>query len=112
MIDCIFILLIFFIVTTVPLSARGGRRPMPPQRHRPGEETTKVVLERPSRARCASTARSCLGDVPGRVRAGIEDETTGNVIRAHERRAAARRSSRSGRGAAGRAVTLSFNTVN
>jgi biopolymer transport protein ExbD len=87
MIDCIFILLIFFIVTTVFVDERG----MPvnkPDAAVPTsvEEKESVVLEI-----TAENGILCDGveigipDVANRVRAGLSDPQTPVVIRAHEK---------------------------
>ena len=116
MIDCIFILLIFFIVTTVFVEEKGVAVAKPDAAAAApasGEETTKVVLELTEQGEVRVDGKIVpLADVPGRVRAGIEDETTPVVIRAHEKASHGAFVALWDAAQRGGAVTLSFNTVN
>ncbi len=115
MIDCIFILLIFFIVTTVFVEETGL------QVHKPDaaaaqpldEDREGVVLEITADNKILwEDVEIQMVDVPGRVKASTADPETPVVIRAHEQSDhgtfvgvwdAARR---------GGAQILSFNTIN
>jgi len=114
MIDCIFILLIFFIVTTVFVEEKGLTV------HKPDaaasvalEEKQSVTLEITADDKILFDHREIsLADVVGKVQGSVVDAETPVVIRAHEDSThatfvavwdAARR---------GGAQTLSFNTVN
>ena len=116
MIDCIFILLIFFIVTTVFVEEKGMAVAKPDAAAAApasGEETKKVVLELTEQGEVRVDGKSVpLADVPAHVRAGIEDETTPVVIRAHEKASHGAFVSLWDAAQRGGAVTLSFNTVN
>lgn len=87
MIDCIFILLIFFIVTTVFVDERG----MPvnkPDAAAPTsvEEKESVVLEiTAENGILCDGAEIGIPDVANRVRAGLSDPQTPVVIRANEK---------------------------
>jgi biopolymer transport protein ExbD len=115
MIDCIFILLIFFIVTTVFVEEKGMpvAKPDVAASVAPNEESENVVLEITAGDGILFDDKEiALADVPSRVKAGLSDPDTPVVIRAHEKARhatfvavwdAARR---------GGARMLSFNTVN
>jgi biopolymer transport protein ExbD len=114
MIDCIFILLIFFIVTTVFVEEQGLSVEKPDAAAASSAESdTKVVLEiDPQDKIFLDGSEVSLADVPAKVKAGVFDAETPVVIRANEKAThstfvavwdAARR---------GGAVTLSFSTVN
>lgn len=114
MIDCIFILLIFFIVTTVFVEEQGVQVSKPDAAAAAAvEETENVVLEITSDNRVLiDEIELNVSEVPARVKSGLSGEDTPVIIRAHEKAAhgtfvavwdAARR---------GGATTLSFNTVN
>jgi biopolymer transport protein ExbD len=115
MIDCIFILLIFFIVTTVFVEEKGL------QVNKPDAAATATSLEERENVTLEITARNevlfqskeiDLADVSSRVKANLGDPETPVVIRTHEKADhgvfvavwdAARR---------GGAQMLSFSTVN
>ena len=114
MIDCIFILLIFFIVTTVFVEEQGVQVSKPDAAASVAlEEKQSVTLEITADDKVLFDHREIsLADVVGKVQGGVVDAETPVVIRAHEDSThatfvavwdAARR---------GGAQTLSFNTVN
>ncbi len=114
MIDCIFILLIFFIVTTVFVEETGVQVNKPDAAaSNPTEENESVTLEITAENRVLfGDAQIPLTEVVSRVQANLEDSETPVVIRAHEKSDhgtfvavwdAARR---------GGAEILSFTTVN
>jgi biopolymer transport protein ExbD len=114
MIDCIFILLIFFIVTTVFVEEQGVAVHKPDAAAASALETPEqVVLEIDQQSKIfVEGGEVSLADIPARVKAGMSDADTPVVIRAHSKSAhevfvgvwdAARR---------GGAETLSFSTVN
>jgi biopolymer transport protein ExbD len=114
MIDCIFILLIFFIVTTVFVD-EAGLQVNKPDAAAPSalEETENVVLEiTADNEILIDHKKVSLADVTGRVQTSVSGPETPVVIRAHESADhgvfvsvwdAAKR---------GGAQTLSFSTVN
>jgi biopolymer transport protein ExbD len=114
MIDCIFILLIFFIVTTVFVEEKGVQVNKPDAAASTSlEENESVAIEITAQGKILFGSKEVsLADVPNRVKAAIAGPETPVVIRAHEKAHngifvavwdAARR---------GGAETLSFNTVN
>ncbi len=114
MIDCVFILLIFFIVTTVFVEETGFQASKPDAAATPSsEESESVVLEITAENQILiGGERVRAGDVAGRVKDALADPETPVTIRAHENSAhgtfvgvwdAARR---------GGAQALSFTTVN
>jgi biopolymer transport protein ExbD len=114
MIDCIFILLIFFIVTTVFVEEKGLQVNKPDAAATtPSEESESVVLEITAEDKILLDDREIsLADVVSQVRSRVHDAETPVVIRANENSDngvfvsvwdAARR---------GGALTLSFTTVN
>ncbi len=114
MIDCIFILLIFFIVTTVFVEEKGLQVSKPDAAAvSASDEKEKVVLEITQQNKILVNDREVgLADVSGQVKALVSDPETPVVIRSHEKAShgvfvgvwdAAKR---------GGAVTLSFSTVN
>lgn len=114
MIDCIFILLIFFIVTTVFVEERGlGVAKPDAAATQPIVESESVVLEiTAENAVLYDGAELGLAEVTSRVKAAVQSPDTPVVIRAHEKSDhgtfvavwdAARR---------GGAEMLSFSTVN
>ncbi|MGH0031992.1 MAG: ExbD/TolR family protein [Myxococcota bacterium] len=114
MIDCIFILLIFFIVTTVFVEEKGLSVAKPDAAASVSlEENENVVLEITADDKILfEKSEIGLAEVTGKVKALLSDPETPVVIRAHEKSAhgtfvsvwdAARR---------GGAQMLSFNTVN
>jgi biopolymer transport protein ExbD len=114
MIDCIFILLIFFIVTTVFVEEQGIQVNKPDAAAAAtAEETENVTFEITADNKVLFENREIsLSDVAGRVKANLVDADTPVSIRAHEKSDhgvfvavwdAARR---------GGAQMLSFTTVN
>ena len=114
MIDCIFILLIFFIVTTVFVEEQGVRVNKPDASAASAmEDKLKVVLEINAQNKVFVDGTEVnIADVAGRVKAGAFDPDTPVVIRAHQKSKhsvfvavwdAAKR---------GGAQALSFSTVN
>jgi biopolymer transport protein ExbD len=113
MIDCIFILLIFFIVTTVFVDEQGIQvaKPDTAAAALPEEQESFRIEITPENKVLLEGKETLLADVGRRVKASIGDGETPVVIRAHEK---------SGHGTfvavwdaaklAG-AKTLSFNTV-
>jgi biopolymer transport protein ExbD len=114
MIDCIFLLLIFFIVSTVFVEEQGLQVNKPDAAAASSaEENQNVTFEITAENKILFEEREIsLADVAGRVKAGLQGPETPVVIRAHEKSDhgafvgvwdAARR---------GGAETLSFTTVN
>ncbi len=114
MIDCVFILLIFFIVTTVFVEEKGFQAAKPDAAASASqEETESVTLEITAENKVLLNGREIrVGDVGAQVREGLEDPETPVTIRAHESSAhgvfvavwdAAKRAG---------AQALSFTTVN
>ena len=114
MIDCIFILLIFFIVTTVFVEEKGLSVAKPDAAAAAlDEDKVSVTLEISEQGRVLLDSKEiALADVARGVQSKIVDEETPVVIRVHEKSPhglfvgvwdAAKR---------GGAVALSFNTVN
>jgi len=87
MIDCIFILLIFFIVTTVFVEEQGVQVSKPDAAAvSTSEDEEKVVLEITQRNQVLVDGREVsIADVSDRVKAGISDPETPVVIRVHEK---------------------------
>jgi biopolymer transport protein ExbD len=114
MIDCVFILLIFFIVTTVFVEEKGlqANKPDAAAAASP-EENENVVLEITAENKILFNDQEIgLADVAGRVKASVAEPDMPVTIRAHENSAhgtfvavwdAAKR---------GGASALSFTTVN
>ncbi len=114
MIDCVFILLIFFIVTTVFVEETGLQVSKPDAAAAASpEDTENVVLEITAENKVRIDDQEIgLSEVTARVKAAVDDPETPVVIRAHEKSDhgvfvtvwdAAKR---------GGAVALSFSTVN
>jgi biopolymer transport protein ExbD len=114
MIDCIFILLIFFIVTTVFVEEQGLQVDKPDVAATASpDQTESVRIEITAENKILLDAEEIgLADVTTRVRSALVDEDTPVNIRAHEKTShgtfvsvwdAARR---------GGAVALSFTTLN
>jgi biopolymer transport protein ExbD len=114
MIDCVFILLIFFIVTTVFVEEKGFQANKPDAAAAASvEETENVVVEITAENKVLVDGReTSLADLAGRVKDDLAKPDTPVTIRAHESSShgtfvavwdAARR---------GGAQTLSFTTVN
>ncbi len=87
MIDCIFILLIFFIVTTVFVEERGMPVSKPDAAAAASpEEDVGVILEITAENGIHCDGKEIeLADVANRVRAGLAEPGTPVVIRAHEK---------------------------
>jgi len=114
MIDCIFILLIFFIVTTVFVEEKGLQVAKPDAAAAAAtEESENVVFEITAQNRVLFEGREIpLAEVGARVKAGVKDEETPVVIRVAEKAehgffVAVWDAARSNG-----AVALTFNTVN
>jgi biopolymer transport protein ExbD len=114
MIDCVFILLIFFIVTTVFVEEKGLQASKPDAAATaPPDETENVVLEITAENKILfGNQEISLADVAGRVKDSVREPDVPVTIRAHESSAhgtfvavwdAAKR---------GGATALSFTTVN
>jgi biopolymer transport protein ExbD len=114
MIDCVFILLIFFIVTTVFVEEKGLQASKPDAAATASpEETENVVLEITAENKILFNDQEIsLADVASRVKTSVAEPDIPVTIRAHENSAhgtfvavwdAARR---------GGASALSFTTVN
>ena len=114
MIDCIFILLIFFIVTTVFVEEQGLQVSKPDAAAvSSAEKKENVVLEITQQNKVLLNDKEIgLADIATQVKAKVSDPETPVMIRAHEKSAhgvfvgvwdAAKR---------GGAVQLSFSTVN
>ena len=114
MIDCVFILLIFFIVTTVFIEEQGLQVSKPDAAATASpDETVSVVLEITAENKILFEDQEItLSDVTGRVKDSVEEPETPVTIRAHESSAhgafvavwdAAQR---------GGAKALSFTTIN
>ena len=114
MIDCIFILLIFFIVTTVFVEEQGLQVSKPDAAAASAaEDSEKVVIEITQQNKIFVDGREVgLVDVPGLVKAGVIDPETPVVIRAHEKSTHATFVSVWDAARRGGANTLSFSTVN
>ena len=114
MIDCIFILLIFFIVTTVFVQERGLQVNKP-------DAAASVVLEEKENVTLEITADNrihcedkeiSLSEVTARVKANANDAETPVVIRAHEKSDHATFVAVWDAAKRGGSQTLSFSTVN
>jgi biopolymer transport protein ExbD len=87
MIDCIFILLIFFIVTTVFVEEKGLQVAKPDAAAAaPQEESESIVFEITPQNRVVYEGREIpVAEVGARVKAGVKDEETPVVIRVAEK---------------------------
>ena len=88
MIDCVFILLIFFIVTTVFVEEKGLPVAKPDAAASVAmlEESENVVLEITADDKILYEQHEiALSEVAPRVKSGLEDPDTPVVIRAHEK---------------------------
>jgi len=86
MIDCIFILLIFFIVTTVFVEETGldVNKPDSSAASASDEENTSVVFEITQTNKILFEGNEiALSEVKNRVKDNMEDEETPVIIRAH-----------------------------
>ncbi|MEO0793999.1 MAG: biopolymer transporter ExbD [Verrucomicrobiota bacterium] len=87
MIDCIFILLIFFIVTTVFVEESGleVNKPDAAAASNSDEENESVVLEITAQNKILVDGKEiALSEVANRVKAGMKNEETPVIIRSHE----------------------------
>jgi len=114
MIDCIFILLIFFIVTTVFVEEKGFQVDKPDAAALPSqEETDNIVLEISAQNEIRIDSQPVpLAEVTPRVKAALTDPEMSVVIRAHEKSRHAVFVSVWDAAKRGGAEALSFNTVN
>ena len=114
MIDCIFILLIFFIVTTVFVEEDGFQVAKPDAAAVASfEESENVVLEITQQDQILLNGKKIsVADVPERIKANLNEPGTPVVIRAHEKSTHAAFVSVWDAALRGGAITLSFNTVN
>jgi len=115
MIDCIFILLIFFIVTTVFVEEKGLQvaKPDAAAAASQQDESKNLIFEITPQNRVVFEGREIpVAEVGARVKAGVTDEETPVVIRVAEKAdhgffvAVWDEARRNG------AVALTFNTVN
>ena len=113
MIDCIFILLIFFIVTTVFVEEKGLQVNKPDAAaSTPLEESESVVLEISAASKVTADGREIsLAEVTGLVKGRLDDPETPVVIRSHEKARHGVFVSVWDAAKAGGARTLSFSTV-
>ena len=114
MIDCIFILLIFFIVTTVFVEEKGLAVTKPDAAAASfANERENVVFEiNQANQVFQDGAEVSLAEVTTRVKAAISDPDTPIVIRAHDKSTHALFVSVWDAAKKGGANTLSFSTVN
>ena len=114
MIDCIFILLIFFIVTTVFVEEQGLQVNKPDAAAAsPSKDEEKVVLEITQQDKILVDGKEVgLSDLAARVKAGMVEPETPVVIRAHERSTHAAFVNVWDAAKRGGAEMLSFSTVN
>ena len=114
MIDCIFILLIFFIVTTVFVEEKGLQVNKPEAAASTSDqESDSVVLEITAENQILIGDKSInLAAVMEQVRAGMSDPETPVTIRAHEKSSHGTFLSVWDAAKRGGAVMLSFTTVN
>lgn len=114
MIDCIFILLIFFIVTTVFVEEQGLQANKPDAAAAAStEESETVVLEiTPQNKVLINDKEIPLADIPARVEASLTDPDMPVVIRAHEASSHGAFVSVWDAAKQGGATMLSFSTVN
>ena len=114
MIDCIFILLIFFIVTTVFVEEKGLQVNKPDAAASTSlDENENVTLEITAENKILFDNKEIsLEDVTARVKAQVADPDTPVVIRAHEKANHGMFVSVWDAAKRGGAQTLSFNTVN
>ncbi len=113
MIDCIFILLIFFIVTTVFVEEQGIQVHKPDAAASPSlEETQNVVLEITAENKVLFDGHEIgLVEVTSEVKSNLEDPETPVSIRAHEKSAHGKFVSVWDAAKRGGAVALSFTTT-
>jgi len=87
MIDCIFILLIFFIVATVFVEEQGLQVAKPDAAATPSnEELENVVLQITAENEILFQGKAIsLADVANRVKVNVRDDETPVVLRSHEK---------------------------
>jgi biopolymer transport protein ExbD len=114
MIDCIFILLIFFIVATVFVEERGLQANKPDAAAPASlEESRTLVLEIRADNKIFSEGQELtVGDVPRRVQAHVDGPETPVVVRAHEKADHGTFVAVWDAALRGGAETLTFHTVN
>ena len=114
MIDCIFILLIFFIVTTVFVEEHGFQVNKPDaSAASQNEESDNIVVEiTPQNKVLIDQREIAVADLAARVKAGLVKPDTPVVIRAHESSSHGVFVSVWDAAKAGGAEMLSFSTVN
>ena len=114
MIDCIFILLIFFIVTTVFVEEKGFQVDKPDAAALPTqEESENIVLEITAQNEVRIDSQPIeLAEIASRVKSALTDPETAVVIRAHEKSRHATFVRVWDAAKQGGAEALSFNTVN
>jgi biopolymer transport protein ExbD len=114
MIDCIFILLIFFIVTTVFVEEKGLQVNKPEAAaSTSNEESDSVVLQITAENQILMDGKPIpLADVARQVAEGMSDAETPVTIRAHEKSSHGTFLSVWDAAKQGGAVMLSFSTVN
>jgi biopolymer transport protein ExbD len=115
MIDCIFILLIFFIVATVFVEERGVQANKPDSAAPAAiEEKRSLILQITAENEIlVDDQEVALADVAGRVKARVgRDDETAVVVRAHERADHGTFVAVWDAALRGGAVTLTFQTVN
>ena len=114
MIDCIFILLIFFIVTTVFVEEKGVQVVKPDSAASLAlEQNENVTLEITAENKVLFDEKEIgLSDVAARVKASLTDPEVPVVIRAHEKSDHGTFVSVWDAAKLGGAQALSFNTVN
>jgi biopolymer transport protein ExbD len=114
MIDCVFILLIFFIVTTVFIEEKGLQASKPDAAATASpEEIENVVLEITAENKILFDDQEIrLGDVTNRVKDRVKEPDTPVTIRAHEKSAHGAFVAVWDAAKQGGAKALSFTTVN
>ena len=115
MIDCIFILLIFFIVTTVFVEEKGLQvnKPDAAASSSMNEESENVTLEITAESKVLLNEQEIsLADVMNRVKASMNDPETPVVIRVHEKADHGTFVSVWDAAKRGGAEAMSFNTIN
>jgi biopolymer transport protein ExbD len=86
MIDCIFILLIFFIVATVFVEERGLEASKPDAAAAATDEERETLILRITADNkvLVQDEEVAMAELAGRVQSGLVDESTPVVIRAHQ----------------------------
>ena len=115
MIDCIFILLIFFIVTTVFVEEKGVQvnKPDAAASLALEEDNESLTLEITAEDKVLFGEKAiAVQEVTSRVKAGLKDPEMPVVIRAHEKASHGLFLAVWDAASVGGAKTLSFNTIN